>query len=499
MVARFRISPILFAASGAALGYYFFDPSFAVRLTLILVPVLSALVSFFRVCAMMPVSAPSGPSFRIAHRAVLALAAGLLLGLASSAGAGGEMRPGLPPENISAVSGKLAEDPRAVSRSNSGMGILALEYSSGGGARVTARGRLPVYFSEESLPRVKEFGRGCTIYVEGSMRQGKSGPYFRAVSVHITESAPPLERFRTRVRETLVEKLTAQSRAGHAEKSWSGLSLALLLGIRDDLDNDLSESYRNAGCSHVLALSGMHLAILSAIVVFLLKKPLGLRAAAVLGALFVIAYVFMVGPQPSLVRAAIMYLLGTLAVLGRLPREPVSLLGMSFIIQIAVMPETGTGVSFVLSYLALLGILIIGEALHELGRGKIPEALLGPLSASLGAFIMSAPAVVFWFGTLRPIGIAAGLVIVPLTTVFMGLSVAALVLNSISPVLGSPLSVALSGLYWLLQRIAAFAAGAPGIRTGIWLVSVCALGLFLLIAGLLFKTRLARNRIAPFA
>jgi competence protein ComEC len=353
-----------------------------------------------------------------------------------------------------------------------------------------------VYFPEESVGRMKEFGRGCTVYLEGSyvVRDG-SGALFRARSVHVTSAAPPLEQFRTGVRRKLTE--LADSAGGGA--AWTGLSLALLFGIKDSLEGNLATSYRDAGCSHVLALSGMHLAIVSAMVVFLLKKPLGLRPAAVLGAIFVAAYVFVVGPQPSLVRAAIMYILGTLAVLGSLPRDPLNLLGMSFLIQIIADRASGTSLSFILSYLALFGILASGESLRRLCRGYLPDAALGPLAASVGAFIATAPVTAAWFGLLRPVGIPAGLVMVPLATAFMAGSALVLFLAGIFPPAGRIAGHVLAALYRIQEGIAGGAAALPGLRVPALPAAAAAIVLFILLLCLDRRVSRTRGRIAPFA
>jgi competence protein ComEC len=166
---------------------------------------------------------------------------------------------------------------------------------------------------------------------------------------------------------------------------------------------------------------------------------------------------------------------------------------MSFLIQIAVYPGSGTSISFVLSYLALFGILLIGESLHELGRGRIPEVLLGPLSASLGAFIAVAPVSVYWFGVLRPVGILAGLLVVPLATVFMAGSLAFLALGFIFPILGKALAAVLSGLYRAQDAIVRIAAAVPGVKApGLLpvLAAVLAFTLFLFY----FEYRIKRRR-----
>ena len=249
----------------------------------------------------------------------------------------------------------------------------------------------------------------------------------------------------------------------------------------------------------MLALSGMHLAIVAALAAFFLRKPLGLKAAAVFGAVFILLYVGLIGVLPSLERAAIMYLLGAAAVLGFLPRRPLSLLAMAFVIQLIIRPSAGTSVSFVLSYLALLGILTVGEFLHELLRGRLPEFLASPLSVSLGAYLAT-QAVVAGFGTVRPVGILAGPVIVPLTTAFMIAVIAALPISFLSPFLMRYLSMALSLFYGLLERIVSLAALVPGLAAGVWTRELL---LTLLAAGLClypgYPYSIRRRTLAPFA
>jgi competence protein ComEC len=387
-----------------------------------------------------------------------ALGAGFSMGAAAWVAGSREPRFGLPQGEIIGFSGVLKEDPRAFSDGR-GMGRLVLEQTAGRfGLRSSARGEALVFFPSGTIPRLREFGRGSTVYVEGSFvppQASSPEPRFRAESVHIITAAPPLERFRTGIRMGLLELFAG------SPGSWGGLALALLLGVRDTIDAGVAENYQRAGCSHVLALSGMHLAILSSMIAFFLKKPLGLKPAALAGALFILAYVFLVGPQPSLYRSAIMYLLGTLMVLGILPGR--MLLGLAFLIQLAIQPESAESPSFVLSYLALFGILYLGEPVHELLRGRLPEILLKPLTASLGAFIATQTVTVLFFGVLRPVGIGAGLIVVPLITLFMTFSMGWLVLALLFPPMAGPVGIILSIIYNALDRLVVLAAKAPGI------------------------------------
>jgi competence protein ComEC len=380
------------------------------------------------------------------------------------------------------------------------MGRLDLRGVTGPGfLHATARGRVLVFFPAEALPRLRDFGRGAEVFVEGDFATGtqSSGgfndgaPLFRAAGVHIVKPAPAWEQLRTGLRLAIMDKLE-----GHI---WGGLAGALLLGVKDNLDSVLAQKYQAAGCSHVLALSGMHLAIVAALVAFFLRKPLGLKAASIAGAVLILLYVTLIGVQPSLERAAIMYLLGACAVLGFLPRRPLSLLAMAFLIQIPIRPVSGTSVSFIRSYLALAGILTIGEFVHETLRGWTPELLAQPLSASLGAYLATSAVVAANFGIIRPVGLLAGLVIVPLTTVFMVGAMAALALSFISPFLMNILGMGLTLLYSLLDYTVSLAALVPGFMVNSWGRELC---LSLLIAALcLFLGRpyiIRRQALAPF-
>jgi competence protein ComEC len=429
-----------------------------------------------------------------------AFAAGLALGAGSGGALSGEARFGLSADSVRGLSGVLCEDPRIVP-GGSAAAVLSLRETSGsGGARVSAKGDILIFFPGESAGRLRETGRGARVFAEGLLRRrggGEGAWYFSAESLHIVRSAPALERLRTGVRMDLIRRFDRAS--GGKSPAWGGLALALLLGVKDSLDSDLASRYRDAGCSYILALSGMHLAVLAALVALLLKKPLGLKAASAAGAVIIVLYCFLVGPLPSLNRAAIMYLLGVLAVLGFLKRDGLTLLGMAFLIQIVIAPSQAYSLSFILSYSALAGILSVGEALNAILRGKVPACLSQPLCASLGAFLATAGITAFCFGTLRPAGIAAGLVLVPLTTVFMTGSLAYLALDFFSPVLSGCLSPVLSPLYVLMEKTVSAAAALPSISAvPPPLVLALSLALSLFIIWFDSRRRPARNRLAAF-
>jgi competence protein ComEC len=443
-----KLTLALCAAFAAALGYY---SGIGVGLWVFAF----VMTAFLRVLACSPAlffeNHACHRKIRVYDIYGLALAIGLSVGLA--AGGVKPLRLGLVETRINRLHGTILDDPRVLVN-GMGLGSVSLrKVSTKGGMRASASGSVPVFFPAGTVPRVKEFGRGSEVYIEGEFLNPKTSgdaPVFRARAVHITRFPPSIERLRTAIRLSVVNRFSAFP--------WGGLAAALLLGVKDELASTLAVAYRDAGCSHVLALSGMHLAIIAGLLAFLLKKPLGLKLAALTGAFCIVLYVYLVGNLPSLNRAAIMYLLGTFVILKTLPSQGASLLGLTFLIQLMFQPETAHTLSFILSYLALGGIIFIGKPVYSLLRGFVPDVLARPLAASLGAFISTAAVVVACFGTLRPIGIIAGLVMIPLTTVFMLGAMLFLVVGAIAPV-----APVLGVLYDALTGVALLAARVPGI------------------------------------
>ena len=484
MVDRVRITPLLCAALGTAAGFYFLSSiALSTAIAVITAPVLA--LCFFRVLA----SLKRERKLRITSYCITALASGLVLGICASIAGRVPVRFGIPEDKITAVEGVLLEDPRIISGGRA-IASVSLRRSAGAGSlRVSSSGEITVLFSRESVQRLKESGRGTVVFTEGRLRSSYGGYSFGAVSLHIVKRAPALERMRTAVRLGLIKRFDG--------KSWGGLALALLLGIKDNMDTNLAALYKDSGCSYILALSGMHLAVIAGLIAFLLKRPLGLKKSAVTGAVIICLYCFLVGPMPSLNRAALMYLLTVAAILGALPKRPMSILALSFLIQIVLTPQAGNSISFILSYLALAGIFVIGQPLHSLASGKVPDFILRPFTASIGAFMATAGVTCFVFGKIAPFGVAASLALIPLTTLFMTGSMIWLLLDifSLSGFLNLPLSL----LYRLMEKIVSLSGSVPVFApANPAIISAFSLIMLLLIATLEYKRRRALFRLQPF-
>jgi ComEC/Rec2-related protein len=201
---------------------------------------------------------------------------------------------------------------------------------------------------------------------------------------------------------------------------------ALFTGIKDNPNNDLFTSFKKAGASHILALSGMHLGIISFGIMMILKGLVGKRIGFIITFFVVIVYVFLVNAGPSLIRAVIMFvLIGSINIAGK-KIDIFHILIISFIIQILLNSESAYTLSFQLSYLALAGIILLSGFINRKLPGFIPGVIRAILSASISAQLFTAPLILNYFGVLYPVGIISGIILVPMVTLFIWIGITGL-------------------------------------------------------------------------
>lgn len=213
-----------------------------------------------------------------------------------------------------------------------------------------------------------------------------------------------------------------------------GLLLALLSGIREYTDSSLNENFRNAGLSHVLALSGMHLNLFSSLAKKTSKKIVSEKKSILFQLAAVILFVFFAGFSPSLFRAFLCTIISFLAATLKLKNfSMLQVLSASFLIHIAVKPEDMFEAAFILSYSALAGILIMSEFLKFLLIANLPEKLSNSLSASMGAQFFTAPVSLKIMNSVAPAGIISTVIISPLITFFIYSGIFLIILCLIFP------------------------------------------------------------------
>jgi competence protein ComEC len=208
------------------------------------------------------------------------------------------------------------------------------------------------------------------------------------------------------------------------------LTASLVLGDRGDVDRPLDEAFRIAGVTHVLSVSGLHLAIAAFLFYvglrrLLLRVPRFARGrpvarwAAIVALPATVAYTLVTGAQVATVRACVVAGMWLLAVaLGR-RSTATQALALSALVLLAWSPLELFDPSFQLSFAAALGTALLAPRWSPTGDGgplyaRLARFALRMLAASAAAILATLPITAWYFSQLQPAGLFTNLIVVPL-------------------------------------------------------------------------------------
>ena len=269
---------------------------------------------------------------------------------------------------------------------------------------------------------------------------------------------------------------------------------ALVLGDTSAVTSETSRDFRAAGMTHLTAVSGANVTIVCASVLFS-ARLIGPRAAAVLAAVALLAFVVVVQPTASVLRAAVMGVIALAGMLSSRRRQAIPALSATVLILLAVAPHLAVDVGFALSVLATAALVVIAPVWSRrlVGSG-CPKPLADALAVAWAAHVVTAPLVAGISDRVSLVAAGANLAVAPVIAPITILGSAAAVLCVAWPA-GAQLLVRFTGpeLWWVLTvakraaDIPAATAPVPDGLAGVLLVG-CATGLLLLL-GMLLRRR----------
>ncbi|MBQ8046372.1 MAG: ComEC/Rec2 family competence protein [Prevotella sp.] len=210
---------------------------------------------------------------------------------------------------------------------------------------------------------------------------------------------------------------------------------AMTLGDKSSLTKELRERFSQVGVAHVLALSGLHLGIVYFFLSFFFRHSDKSVLVHALLLLSIWAYVMLAGLPAGMVRSAVM--LTVYAIVAMLRRQPMSLntLSMTAFLMLVVNPCSLWDVSFQMSFMSVLGIVLYYRPVYTILSQQWLQAhptvswIWSMLSLSVAAQIGVAPLVAYYFGQFSTSFALGNLFAVPLTTLILYLSPVLLLLT----------------------------------------------------------------------
>lgn len=229
----------------------------------------------------------------------------------------------------------------------------------------------------------------------------------------------------------------------------AGLLSGILFGTKAAIAPALKQSLITTGTLHIIALSGMNITILTVLVHTVLLRIVKRPIANMISIVIIIGFILLVGPSASIVRAAIMGCLSLLAVSLGKRNWPIYGLILAVIIMLLLNPLWAVDLSFQLSVLATIGIILFGKKTKQTDKTHPVYALIeDDLRITLAAQVFTIPLIAFQFQRISLISpvtnILIGWLIAPITSV--GLCMVCIGLISV------PIASILSWVLWILLQ-----------------------------------------------
>lgn len=214
-----------------------------------------------------------------------------------------------------------------------------------------------------------------------------------------TNHGNPIYAFSYRFRDILLASL---QRSGLSDNEF-GVAAAILLGYDDNLADEVRKNYVAAGSMHILCVSGMHVGIIYLLASFLLgflnrkKWQKTLKQALLLALIWF--YALIAGLSPSILRSAMMI---SFVIIGEMIRRKgfiINSLAASAFILLCVNPNNLFEIGFLLSYSAVLGIVVLQRPIYNLLyiKNKLLDRAWEITAVALAAQVATIPFTLFYF------------------------------------------------------------------------------------------------------
>jgi competence protein ComEC len=329
---------------------------------------------------------------------------------------------------------------------------------------------------------------GEVIKVNGKLGLTKERRVSAALSsnkIQILSYGNFLDRGTTQIRSKFRAEL-----ARHGSDS-AALIPGVVLGDTSLQSSEFTNLMRRVGLTHITAVSGANLAIVTGFILWISQWLLKSRRKRIfISVFFLIGFIFLVRASPSVLRAAVMAAVLLFAKSEGERRQSVPALGAAISLLLLVDPFQGVDAGFALSVLATSGIIFLNQPISKFLQLKLPKFLAEPLAIPIAATTLCTPVIVALSGQISltsiPVNAVVAPAIAPLTIIGF---VAALIISVLPNIATFLLNFALP-IAWFITWVAQLGGKAPVLKltSGFqgWGISA---GLITLVVFILIKFR----------
>lgn len=256
-----------------------------------------------------------------------------------------------------------------------------------------------------------------------------------------------------------VKENTKRVYFAYMDESEAGTLSAMVLGDKTGLDADVKDLYQAAGISHVLSLSGLHIAAVGMCLFTILRYAgLNIIGASMISSAVMTMYGLMTGFSTSTIRALIMFILAVIAkAIGR-TYDLMSGMCLASILIIVENPYYIFDSGFLLSVLSVSGISLIYPILLDITdffkkeKSAIYEKTRKSICISLSTNLATLPVVFNTFFKISRYSIFINIIVVPLMSIILGIGIIVLIIaNTVIKL--KPFRVITRGLLFAAQKI----------------------------------------------
>lgn len=284
--------------------------------------------------------------------------------------------------------------------------------------------------------------------------------------------SPPTEKppyyYALRLRQKLLQSVSSMFPQEEAS-----LVNGILLGDTSGLSGTLTADFRTDGISHILSVSGLHMATIAELLIFLLLfLHVPKKASAAAAAVGVFGFMAVTCFVPSVTRSGVMCLLCLAAPLVSRRADPLNSLCTAGLLICLTNPYAAADVGLLLSFFATMGLILctgpitkfLNEKLDKVrALSPLVRGINGVLATSVGATLFTLPIILLSFGTVSIVAPLSNLLELVPSTLLMGFGAAAAVINLLLPqtYLAMPFALVAGLLAKYMQNCSAWLAQLP--------------------------------------